>query len=366
MNLTTLLGARKRCVGAILAVVATLSALLLCVPAYSQSGAGAIQGAVFDQSGGAIAGATVTVTDVARGLSRTLTTDTAGAYAAPNVNPGIYTVKAEAKGFQVLEHTNVQVEVSQTVRVDLTLQPGAQNQTITVSSEAPAINTTDATLGGDVSNNLVNSLPLNGRNFQRLIQLHPGVVTNIGSGTGNGDFTNGRRGGDDLYRVEGIATVAQTAGLSGVLNGAYRSGDSSSLFPIDAIQEFSTEQNPKAQDGWKEGSTVSIGVKSGANDLHGTAYAFGRDASATDATNPFSPGKGATPATLEQFGATAGGPIVKDKIFWFVGYEGLRDSVGDVNRGHDPGGRVFGGRERQRRRWKSNYQPGGRVYRRGN
>jgi Carboxypeptidase regulatory-like domain len=324
VNFTTLLRARK------LAVVATLSALLLCVPAYSQSGAGAIQGAVFDQSGGAIAGATVTVTDVARGLVRTLTTDSSGAYAAPNVNPGLYTVKAEAKGFQVLEHTNVQVEVSQTVRVDLTLQPGAQNQTITVSSEAPSINTTDATLGGDVSNNLVNSLPLNGRNFQRLIQLHPGVVTTIGSGTGNGDYTNGRRGGDDLFRVEGIATVAQTAGLSGVLNGAYRSGDSSSLFPIDAIQEFSTEQNPKAQDGWKEGSTVSIGVKSGTNSIHGTAYAFGRDASATDATNPFSPGHGATPATLEQFGATAGGPIVKDKIFWFAGYEGLRDSVGDL------------------------------------
>lgn len=309
---------------------ATLAFVLACLPAFSQGSQGAIQGAVFDQSGGAIAGATVTVTDVARGLVRTLTTDSSGAYAAPNVNPGLYTVKAEAKGFQALEHSNVLVEVSQTVRVDLTLQPGAQTQTITVTSEAPAINTTDATLGGDVNNDLVNSLPLNGRNFQRLIQLHPGVITTIGSGTGNGDYTNGRRQGDDLFRVEGIATVAQTAGLSGVLNGAYRSGDSSSLFPVDAIQEFSTEQNPKAQDGWKEGSTVSVGVKSGTNDIHGTAYAFGRDASATDATNAFTPGKGATPATLEQFGATAGGRVIKDKLFWFVGYEGLRDAVGDT------------------------------------
>jgi hypothetical protein len=311
-------------------LVATLALLLACLPVFSQGSQGAIQGGVFDQSGGAIAGATVTVTDVARGLARNLTTDSSGAYAAPNVNPGIYTVKAEAKGFQTLEHDNVQVQVSQTVRVDMTLQPGAQTQTITVTSEAPAINTTDATLGGDVNNDLVNSLPLNGRNFERLVQLHPGVITTIGSGTGNGDYTNGRRQGDDLFRVEGIATIAQTAGQSGVLNGAYRSGDSSSLLPVDAIQEFSTSQNPKAQDGWKEGSTVSLGIKSGTNSLHGTAYAFGRDASATDATNPFSPGTGATPATLEQFGATAGGRIIKDKIFWFAGYEGLRDAVGDL------------------------------------
>ena len=109
----------------------------------------------------------------------------------------------------------------------------------------------------------------------------------MGAGTGNGEYTNGRRTGDDLYRVEGIATIAQTAGLSGVLNGAYRAGDSSSLLPIDAIQEFNTEQNPKAEYGWKEGSIISVGVKSGTNSLHGTAYAFGRDASATDAANYF-------------------------------------------------------------------------------
>ena len=176
---------------------------------------------------------------------------------------------------------------------------------------------------------------MNGRNFQRLIDLHPGVViTTVGAGTGNGDYTNGRKQGDDLYRVEGIATIAQTAGLSGVLNGAYRAGDSSSLVPIDAIQEFSTEQNPKAEDGWKEGSIVSVGVKSGTNSLHGTAYAFGRDASATDAANAFS--QDVTPGTLEQFGATAGGRIIKDKLFWFAGYEGLRDTLGDSTRGHDP------------------------------
>ena len=110
--------------------------------------------------------------------------------------------------------------------------------------------------------------------------------------------------------------------------------------PIDAIQEFNTEQNPKAEYGLRDGSVVNVGVKSGTNSLHGTAYAFGRDASATDAANFFT--QAVTPATLEQFGATAGGRIIKDKLFWFASYEGLRDAVGDVNSGHDPGGRRHG------------------------
>jgi hypothetical protein len=235
-------------------------------------------------------------------------------------------VRGTAKGFRTVERGEVLVQVGQNVRVDLVLQPGEQTQTITVTGEIPAIDTTDSQLGGTVSNNLVNSLPLNGRNFDRLIQLTPGVVqTSVGAGTGTGEYTNGRRNGDNLYRVEGIATIAQTANLSGVLNGAYRAGDSSSLLPIDAIQEFNTAQNPKAQDGWKEGSVISVAIKSGTNSLHGSAYAFGRNAAATDAANFFT--GSVTPATLEQFGATAGGPILKNKLFWFVGYEGLRDNV---------------------------------------
>jgi Carboxypeptidase regulatory-like domain len=152
---------------------ATLAVFLMCLPLFSQGSQGTIQGGVFDQSGGVLPGATVTVTDVARGATRTLTTDSAGAYIATSLIPGMYTVKAEAKGFQNVEHANVQVEVGQNVRVDLTLQPGAQTQTITVTSEAPAVNTTDATLGGTVSNAEILALPLNGRNFERLLQLRP-------------------------------------------------------------------------------------------------------------------------------------------------------------------------------------------------
>ncbi len=300
--------------------------LLFCLPLFSQTSQGTIQGGVFDQSGGVIVGASVSVIDIARGVTRALTTDNAGAYVANNVIPGTYTVRAEAKGFRTVEHTGVLVEVGQSVRIDLVLQPGEQTQTITVTGEVPAIDATDTTLGGTVSNLSINALPLNGRNFERLLQVRPGVVSFVGTGTGTSS-TNGRRSDQDLLRLEGIAGIADSVG-STLLNASYKGGDSSSLVPIDAIQEFSTEQNPKAEYGFRNGSVINVGLKSGTNSLHGTAYAFGRDAAATDSANYFT--GMVTPATLEQFGATAGGPIVKDKLFWFAGYEGLRVNVGDV------------------------------------
>lgn len=308
------------------ALAASAMLFLICFPAFSQTSQGTIQGAVLDQSGGAVAGAMVSVTDVARGNTRSLVADDAGQYVAASLNPGTYTIRAEAKGFKVEEHSGVLLEVGQNIRVDLTLQPGEQTQTITVSGEVSAIDTTDATLGGTVSNVEINALPLNGRNFDRLLQLRPGVVTSVGGGSANGPQTNGRRNTDNQLRVEGIAGMAQAQG-SDILNATYRTGDADSLMPIDAIQEFSTVQNPTAEYGFRDGAFVNVGVKSGTNSIHGTAYAFGRDASATDAPNYFS--GAVTPATLEQFGATAGGRIIKDKFFWFAGFEGLRLSVGD-------------------------------------
>src|SRR5580704_3057588 len=307
---------------------AIIALVLISAPLFSQGAQGTIQGGVFDQSGGAIAGAAVTVIDVARGVTQTLTTDGAGRYVAVNLTPGTYTVRAGAKGFRTEEHSGVLVEVAQNIRVDLVLQPGEQTQTITVTAEVPAIDSSDSTLGGTVSNEAVNSLPLNGRNFQRLLQLRPGVVTTPGAGTGQ-TSTNGRRVGNDVLVVEGIPQFTGTGSGNGVVNVSVKGGDSQSLLPIDSIQEFNTQQNPGASVGWRDGSTISVGVKSGTNSIHGTAYAFGRDASATDAANFFTAQK--TPATLEQFGATAGGPVLKDKLFWFVGYEGLRLFQGNVN-----------------------------------
>jgi hypothetical protein len=306
-----------------------VAVLLISLPVFPQGSQGTIQGSVFDQSGGAVAGATVTIVDPARGSTKLLTTDAAGAYNSQNLTPGAYTVRGEAKGFQAVEHPNVIVEVGQNIRVDLTLQPGAQTQTITVTSEAPAIDTTDATLGGTVSNASINALPLNGRNFERLLQLRPGMVVGVGSGSGQAS-TNGLRQGEDLFVVEGLVQLGPTGGNS-IMNSNYRGGDSSSILPIDAIQEFNTAQNAKAEYGWRDGSVVNVGIKSGTNSLHGTAYAFGRE-SAWDANNPFTPPPQLrTAIELEQFGGTAGGRLIKDKVFWFAGYEGLRSVQGDAN-----------------------------------
>src|SRR5690348_2503064 len=271
--------------------------LVVNVPAFSQATQGTIQGGVFDQTGGVIAGASVTVIDVARGVTRTLVTDGAGQYVANQLTPGTYTIRATAQGFRSVEHSGVLVEVGQNIRVDLTVQPGEQTQTVTVTGEVPAIDTTDATLGGTVSNQAINALPLNGRNFGRLMQLRPGITSTIGGSSGT-NFTHGRRGGFDLLVVDGVTALTSTTGVMR-LNGGYRGGDSSSLLPIDSIQEFNIQQDPKAEYGWREGSVISVGIKSGTNSLHGSAYAFGRNAEATDAANFFT--NSVTPATLEQF-----------------------------------------------------------------
>jgi hypothetical protein len=299
---------------------------LACLPLSSQTSQGTIQGGVFDQSGGAVAGATVSVIDVARGVTRALTADGAGQYVAVGLTPGTYTVRAEAKGFRNVEHSGVLLEVGQTVRVDLVVQPGEQTQTITVTGEIPAIDTTDATLGGTVTNRSIMELPLNGRNFERLLDLRPGTVSTPGAGTGSSN-SNGRRIQNNTFRVEGIIQIVNTTG-STLMNQFYRGGDSGSLLPIDAIQEFSASYDSKAEAGFRDGSVVNVGIKSGTNSIHGTAYAFGRDASATDASNFFT-GQ-VTPANLEQFGATAGGPIIKDKLFWFANFELVRDVTGNT------------------------------------
>src|SRR4029077_16263474 len=188
-----------------------LGVFLVCLSAFSQASQGNIQGTVFDQTGGVIPGAAVTVIDVARGISRPLATDNAGQYSAVNLTPGTYTVRVEAKGFRVTEHSGVLVEVGQTIRVDLTLQPGEQTQTVTVTGELPSIDTTDATLGGTVSNQSINALPLNGRNFLRLLTLRPGVYTDPGAGAGDAS-TNGGRTGTDLLLVDGVPAFGNTTG----------------------------------------------------------------------------------------------------------------------------------------------------------
>lgn len=308
-----------RTIGFLTSVIALL---LISLPGFSQGAQGAIQGGVFDVTGGTIANAKVTITDVARGTERTLTTDDSGQFVAPNLTPGDYKVRAEATGFKTVERGDVSVQVGANTRVDLKLAPGDQTTIVTVTGEAPAIDTTSATLGGTVSSDAIVQLPLNGRNFFRLLELRPGVVSRPGDSSGSSS-SNGRRLGADVLLVEGV-TQFDMATSNNLINGSGKGSfaDASNLLPLDAIQAFNTQQNAPAEYGWRDGSIVNVGIKSGTNSLHGTAYAFGRDAPATDGANYFT--TTVNPATMEQFGATAGGPVLKNKVFWFAAYEGLR------------------------------------------
>ena len=319
--------------------------LLISVPAFSQGNTGRILGTVFDQSGGTIAGATVSIIDTERGITRTLTTDDAGEYNAPNLTPGNYTVRAEAKGFKKLERQSIVLEVGKEVRIDITVQPGASEQTVTVTEAVPLVETTTATLGGTLENKEIADLPLNGRDYQNLMGLRPGVMQQVGGGPWT-QSTNGVRPDESVWMIDGVINHnfydhRPIAGMPSPIT------DGATILPLDSIQEFNLMENPKAEYGWDPGAVVNVGIKSGTNQLHGSAYGFYRSA-AWDARNYFnfaSAGDGScilgppvggtspcakTPAQLKQFGGSVGGPIKKDRLFFFANYEGLRDLIGNV------------------------------------
>ena len=294
----------------------------------AQTTTGRILGTVHDQSGAAIAGASVVITDVQRGATRSTTTDDSGDYLVPTLPPGTYSVRAEAKAFKTVTRTGILLEVATDAQVDLTLSPGNVNETIEVSGDVPLVNTSSATLGGTLSNKEINDLPLNGRNYENLLQLRPGVVRYPGGGFST-TSSNGLRAEDNAYFVEGLFNSEPYSGQA-IINGAGIAGDSATILPIDAIQEFNIQQNPPAEYGWKPGSVVNVGLKSGTNGLHGTAFAFGRDGNVLDARNYFNTAPAPKlPRTLEQYGGSLGGPIVKNKAFFFGAYESQQYNVGN-------------------------------------
>src|ERR1700739_2058323 len=263
-----------------------LGVLLLSQPLFSQGGNGRILGTVADQTGGVISNATVSIIDKDRGLARTLATDDAVEYNAPNLIPGTYIVRAEANGFKRLERQNVVLEVGKEIRVDLTVQPGEQTQTVTVTESIPLVETTNATLGGTLNNADINDLPLNGRNFQSLLGLGPGVMAQPG-GSPWTQSTNNVRPDETAWMIDGILN-ANAFDARPVAGASSPFTDGALILPVDAIQEFNLMENPKAEYGGKPGAMVNVGIRSGTNGFHGTAYAFGRSDS-FDSRNAFNP-----------------------------------------------------------------------------
>src|ERR1700730_7138810 len=307
--------------------LATLGVLLFSVPLFSQGNFGRILGTIADQTGGVISGATVSIVDKDRGVARTLTTDDAGEYNAPTLIPGTYMVRVEARGYKTTERQNVALEVGKEVREDLTIHPGEQVQTVTVTESIPLVETTNATLGGTLNNAAINDLPLNGRNYQYLMGLRPGVMLQPG-GSPWTQSTNNVRPDETSWMIDGILN-ANAFDARPVAGASSPFTDGATILPIDAIQEFNLMENPKAEFGGKPGAVVNVGIRSGTNQFHGSAYAFGRDGS-WGARNNFNPSGPILPETLEQFGGVVGGPIKKDKLFFFAGYEGLRSFLANA------------------------------------
>jgi hypothetical protein len=317
--------------GAVRVLGVVLAVTLSCLTAFSQTNFGRISGTITDQTGGAMANAKVTVTDVERGTSRVLDVDASGQYSAPNLTPGTYTVKAEAAGFRTVERQNVPVLTGQEVAIDLTLQPGEQNQTVTVTEELPLVNTTSAVVSSTIENRDLAELPVNGRNYVGMSDLRPGIQTNPGGGT-DARRSNGQNSENNIWLMDGLNQRGIYGG-NPVLGAGNLAGEGATLVPLDTIQEVSFAENPKAEYGFGTGAVINLGFKSGTNLLHGTAYAFGRW-SGINAQNPFA----ALPVnvSLEQFGNSIGGAIKKDKIFFFGGYEGKRTASSATTQATEP------------------------------
>ena len=281
-------------------------------------------GNVTDQTGAVIPGVTVTIRDIDRGVARTLVTDEVGVYNAPNLQPGTYSVRAELTGFAPVERQNIKLEVGQDIRIDAVLKPGQQNELVTVQAEGALVETNNAELGGTIANAVINDLPLNGRNFENLLDLRPGVSKYPGN-SGWTNSTNGGRPHDNYFMVDGINSNDPWMAQS-MMNAVMAAGDAGTMLPIDAIDEFKTQQNPGAEYGWKPGAVVNVGMKSGTNTMHGTAYAYGRN-SAWDAQNYFG---SSGSVELEQFGGSFGGALIKDKLFYFGNFEQQRYTVGNA------------------------------------
>jgi hypothetical protein len=300
-------------------------------PAAAQSYRGSIHGMVTDSSGAAVPGANITATNVANGLVRETKASDDGSYMVTELPAGQYKIQAAFAGFGPATRDAV-VEVGADTTVDFTLFPPSVLQSVNVSAAVPLVETSQDVLGGVVEQQLVAELPLNGRDFGKLVALVPGVIVEgsgvAGTEKGFGQFNiNGNRDRSNNYTLDGTDNNDPWFNNS-ALNQVGITGAPATLLPVDAIQEFNVQSQFTAEYGRNSGGVVNIITKSGTNDLHGSAFGYFRN-SFFDARNYFNPtGTQQTLFINDQFGGSLGGPIVKDKTFFFGAYEGQRERVG--------------------------------------
>jgi hypothetical protein len=304
-------------------------------PLHAQVDTGSITGTVTDPSGAVVGGAKVTITNEGTGASLTTTTGADGVYDFSPVRIGDYKLDVVASGFKTAVQTHVTVDVSARVLRDFKLQTGAVSETVEVTTTAPVLQSQDASVGQVVDQRSVNNLPLNGRNFTFLAQLAAGVNSPQADTRGNaasGAFTaNGNRPAQNNYMLDGIDNNSDTVDF---LNGT----NFVVLPPVDAIQEFKVETSDFSAEYGRSGAAVlNATIKSGTNEFHGAAWEFFRN-DKLDAADYFEDANGIKKGELRQnqFGGMLGGPVIKNKVFFFADYEGLRRIQGTVLQGSVP------------------------------
>lgn len=307
-----------------MALVCVFFILLPNHSAFGQVDEGSITGTVTDTTGALIPGAQVTLVNTDQGITLQTRTNGAGGYTFSPVRIGHYTITVASKGFETTTQTNLTVQVAQVLQVNVTMKAGAATETVEVTSAPPLLQTEEASVGQVVNEQEVNALPLNGRNFTFLAQLGAGMQTPQADTRGNaasGAFSaNGERPAQNNYLLDGVDNNSDNVDF---LNGT----NYVILPPIDAIQEFKVQTGDySAQLGRAAGAVLNATVKSGTNSLHGDVWEFFRndklDAADWFEDNSTTPIKGEY--RLNQFGGTIGGPIIKNKIFFFGDYEGKR------------------------------------------
>ena len=292
-----------------------------------------ITGRVSDQSGGVIQGAKVTVTNEGNGFKRETTSNDEGYFTVPSLQPGMYRVSIEKEGFKPVLQTGQVLAVEQVARLDFTLQAGMVTEVLEVQSGGVALDSETSSIGQIVSRRQVNDLPLNGRNFLQLLFIGAGAVQTAGEqgtmrqGAGQAISINGSRPTSNNYMLDGTSNTDTALGTPAV------------ILSVDAIQEFKEQTTTYSAEYGFSANQINIVSKSGTNDLHGTAFWFGRN-DALDANNYFNNLAGAPKSKLRQnqFGFVAGGPVWvpkfyngRDKSFWLVNYEGQRTRSGAQN-----------------------------------
>ncbi len=306
----------------------------------AQTFRGTLLGTVTDSNGAVVPGADVVVTNMDTGIARTVKSNEVGDFNAPELPIGRYRVKVTHEGFNTFVAEGVNVSVAGQSSVPVVLKTGALNQSVTVTAQALQVETTSDTLGATLTNDDIKSLPVNGRDYTKLIYLTPGVTGSpdqISDSPGSfGPFSvNGARGRSNNFLLDG---TDENDGFRNdpAINEPGVFGAPATILPIDAVSELSVLSNFEPEYGRSAGGIINIVTKSGTNAFHGTGAEYFRN-NALDARNYFNPaGQTQAPFHNNQFGASIGGPIVRDRTFFFFDYEGQRESVGTVSQASVP------------------------------